>query len=67
MYARGFKFYRTAIKENSELVDAFNSDLSDNEFEAMLKSYRAKSPKSVNQFIGRIRKLANIKEEDDEQ
>ena len=57
----------TLSKENSELVDAFNSDLSDNEFEAMLKSYRAKSPKSVSKFIGCIRKLANIKEEDNEQ
>lgn len=41
----------------SELLDAFNSDISDEEFLIQLKECRAKAPKSVNYLIRRIKKL----------
>lgn len=41
----------------SELLDAFNSDISDEEFLVQLKECRAKAPKSVNYLIRRIKKL----------
>lgn len=42
--------------KESELIEAFNSDLSDEEFDAQLKECRSKAPKSVSYLIQRIRK-----------
>lgn len=46
----------------SELLDAFNSDISEEEFVTLLKTYRTKAPKAVNYLIRRIKKL-EIKEQ----
>lgn len=40
----------------SELIDAFNSDLPDEDFESLLKECRSKSPKAVSYLIRRIKK-----------
>lgn len=40
----------------SELVEAFNSDMSEEEFGIMLKDYRKRSPKSVAYLLQRIKK-----------
>lgn len=42
--------------ENS-LVDAFNSDMKDEDFAAMLKEQRKKAPRNVAQLVGLIKKL----------
>lgn len=53
-----------AIPEHeNQLVDAFNSDLSQEEFDTMLKKSRQEAPKTVNTVVGRIR---NYYIEDDE-
>ena len=40
----------------SELIEVFNSDMSEEDFDALLKECRSKAPKSVNYLIQRIRK-----------
>lgn len=40
----------------SELINAFNSDMTEKDFAAMLKEYRQKSPKAVSYLIMRIKK-----------
>lgn len=42
--------------KESELVDAFNSDIPEEEFDAQLKECRMKAPKSVSYLILRIKK-----------
>jgi tetratricopeptide (TPR) repeat protein len=42
--------------QESELVDAFNSDMDEKEFDALLKECRSKAPKAVSYLIQRIRK-----------
>lgn len=42
--------------KESELIEAFNSDLSDEDFDAHLKECRSKAPKSVSYLIQRIKK-----------
>ena len=42
--------------KESELIEAFNSDLSDEDFDALLKGCRSKAPKSVSYLIQRIKK-----------
>lgn len=42
--------------KESELVDAFNSDIPEEEFDAQLKECRMKAPKSVSYLIMRIKK-----------
>ena len=42
--------------KESELIDAFNSDMSENEFDSMLKEYREKSFKAVSYLVQRIKK-----------
>lgn len=42
--------------KESELIEAFNSDMSEDEFDAQLKKCREKSPKSVGYLILRIKK-----------
>jgi hypothetical protein len=42
--------------KESELIEAFNSDLSDEDFDAQLKECRSKAPKSVSYLIQRIKK-----------
>ena len=40
----------------SELIEAFNSELSYGDFDALLKECRSKAPKSVSYLIQRIKK-----------
>lgn len=47
----------------SELTEAFNSDMPENEFDTMLKQYRSKAPKSVSYLIQRIKKQEFNEEE----
>ena len=47
---------------NCELVDAFNTDITDEEFAALLKECRTKAPKSVSYLLRRI-KRQEFKEE----
>ena len=42
--------------KESELIEAFNSDLDENEFDSLLKQCREKAPKSVSYLIQRINK-----------
>ena len=42
--------------QESELVDAFNSDMDEKAFDALLKECRNKAPKAVSYLIQRIRK-----------
>ncbi|MBQ5373500.1 MAG: hypothetical protein IIU51_02970, partial [Bacteroidaceae bacterium] len=42
--------------QESELVDAFNSDMDEKAFDALLKECRSKAPKAVSYLIQRIRK-----------
>ncbi len=42
--------------KESELIEAFNSDMSEDEFESQLKECREKAPKSVSYLIQRIKK-----------
>ena len=42
--------------KESELIDAFNSDMSEEEFDVQLKACRSKAPKSVAYMIQRIKK-----------
>ena len=42
--------------KESELIEAFNSDLSEEDFDAQLKECRSKAPKSVSYLIQRIKK-----------
>ena len=42
--------------KESELTEAFNSDLSEEDFDAQLKECRSKAPKSVSYLIQRIKK-----------
>lgn len=42
--------------QESELVDAFNSDMSREEFDALLKEKRATSPKAVSYLVLRIKR-----------
>ncbi len=42
--------------KESELIEAFNSDLSDEGFDTQLKECRSKAPKSVSYLIQRIKK-----------
>ena len=42
--------------KESELIEAFNSDLSDEDFDAQLKECHSKAPKSVSYLIQRIKK-----------
>ena len=42
--------------KESELIEAFNSDLDENEFDSLLKQCREKAPKSVSYLIQRIKK-----------
>ena len=64
-YDRGILSMRMLMKRHyillespseSELIEAFNSDIEDLEFALMLKEYREKAPKSVAYLIQRIRK-----------
>jgi len=48
--------------KESELVEAFNSDMSDAEFDKLLKECREKAPKSVSYLIQRIKKQEFIEE-----
>ena len=47
---------------NCELVDAFNADITDEEFASLLKECREKAPKSVSYLLRRI-KRQEFKEE----
>lgn len=40
----------------SELIEAFNSDMPEDEFATMLKEHRKKSPKAVAHLVQRIKK-----------
>ena len=42
--------------QESELVDAFNSDMDEKAFDALLKECRSKAPKAVSYLIQRIKK-----------
>ena len=42
--------------KESELIEAFNSDLSYEDFDAQLKECHSKAPKSVSYLILRIKK-----------
>ena len=42
--------------KESDLIDAFNSDIDESEFDALLKESRKTSPKSVSYMIQRIKK-----------
>lgn len=44
-----------ATDANCELVEAFNSDISEDEFNALLVECRAKSPKAVSYLVRRIK------------
>ena len=64
-YDKGIHALRTLMKRHgiilgspkeSELIEAFNSDLSDEDFGAQLKECRSKAPKSVSYLIQRIKK-----------
>lgn len=43
--------------EESAVVDGFNSDMSDEDFAALLVSCRKESPKDISNFIGQIKDL----------
>ena len=64
-YNRGILSMRMLMKRHnillespneSELVEAFNSDMEDSEFNSRLKECREKAPKSVSYLIQRIKK-----------
>lgn len=64
-YNRGIHALRMLMKRHgitldsqkeSELMDAFNSDMAESEFDSLLKECRKKAPKSVSYLIQRIRK-----------
>ena len=64
-YIRGIHAMRMLMKrhgitldspEESELVNAFNSDITEAEFDSQLKECREKAPKSFSYLIRRIRK-----------
>lgn len=64
-YDRGILALRMLMKrhgiqletlQESELIDAFNSDMSEEEFAALLKVERENEPKAVNYLIRRIKK-----------
>lgn len=40
----------------NELIEAYNSDMTEKEFDALLKECRTKAPKSVSYLIQRIKK-----------
>ena len=42
--------------EENELIEAFNSGMSEEDFDAQLKERRAKTPKSVSYLIQQIKK-----------
>ena len=42
--------------KESELIEAYNSGMTEEEFDALLKEYRTKAPKSVSYLIQRIKK-----------
>ena len=50
----------------SELIEAFNSDMDENAFDALLKKCREKAPKSVSYLIQRIKKQEFVEEKIDE-
>ncbi len=64
-YDRGILAMRMLMKrknimldapQESELVEAFNSDMPENEFDAMLKDCRKKAPKTASYLVQRIKK-----------
>lgn len=64
-YDRGIHALRMLMKRHSimldspkesELIEAFNSDISQEEFDAQLKECRANAPKAVSYLIQRIKK-----------
>lgn len=64
-YDRGIHAMRMLMKrknimldspQESELIEAFNSDMSEHEFDSMLKDYRGKAPKDVSYLVQRIKK-----------
>lgn len=64
-YDRGIHSMRLLMKRHglqlvsqkeSELIEAFNSEKSEDEFDAILKECRSKAPKSVSYLIQQIRK-----------
>lgn len=65
-YDNGILALRTLMKlhnlkldspNDSELVEAFNSEMDETEYAAMLKECRSKAPKAVSYLIQRIKKL----------
>ena len=50
----------------SELIEAFNSDMDEDKFDALLKMCREKAPKSVSYLIQRIKKQEFVEEKIDE-
>lgn len=65
-YDRALRAMRLLMKRHNkvlgstkecELVEAFNSDMSEAEFDVQLKECRAKAPKSVNSLIQAIKKV----------
>lgn len=65
-YDNGILALRTLMKrhnlkldssKDSELVEAFNSEMDETEFAAMLKECRSKAPKAVSYLIQRIKRL----------
>lgn len=64
-YDRGIHAMRMLMKrkhivlqsqQESELIEAFNSDMSESEFDSMLKEHRRKAPKAVGYLVQRIKK-----------
>lgn len=64
-YDRGIHAMRMLMKrkhivlqsqQESELIEAFNSDMSESEFNSMLKEHRGKAPKAVGYLVQRIKK-----------
>ena len=64
-YDRGIHAMRMLMKrthimlqsqQESELIEAFNSDMSESEFDSMLKEHREKAPKAVSYLVQRIKK-----------
>jgi hypothetical protein len=64
-YDRGIHALRMLMKRHgimldspkeSELIEAFNSDISEDEFDVLLKECRANAPKAVSYLIQRIKK-----------
>lgn len=64
-YDRGIHAMRMLMKrtnimlqsqQESELIEAFNSDMSESEFDSILKEHREKAPKAVSYLVQRIKK-----------